>query len=364
MSGTSSTTLIDSLETAIVVVSSDLCCLQMNEASEALFCSSRNVIVGESIANLLPANQDLIDHCKHSLLSGTKLRVRDATIHLPHWKRSTRVDYSLTPIPLSEDSYGVVVELHEAEQRARLSNDDKQVGQFETAISIVKGLSHEIKNPLAGIRGAAQLLQRVDVIDQVGCSQISEFTDVIMTEVDRLANLLDRMSTLKKEPRREAVDIHQLIAHCASLTQTEFGDGLEIIGDYDTSLPKPHIDKDQMVQVLLNLLKNAGQALERRIAEGKGTIKLTTRVAYPDPTRLLMPLLGIQISVTDNGAGLTTAMRERAFLPMVTDKPQGTGLGLAIAQEIIQNHGGFIRIEDAESGAHFSIFIPLGANDE
>ena len=341
--------LFNSLETAVVVVSAQMVCDGINEAAERLLCTSQRRAEGQGLVELFPANEDLIAHCAHSLALEVKLVARDVAIHIPLWQRSTRVDYSIAPFELDGQT-GLLLELHEVERRAQASENIKQAEQFDSAIAIVKGLSHEIKNPLAGIRGAAQLLQRSGL-----SPAYTEFTDIIVSEVDRLANFLNRMSTLNKAPHRALVDCHELLEHCASLAQTEFGESLQFQRDYDTSLPEIDVDSDQLIQVLLNIIKNAGQAMQ-----GNGQIRLVTRVAYPDTSRHLMPGMGVQMIIADNGPGLSPAMRARAFLPLVTDKPGGTGLGLAIAQEIIHHHQGFIRADDVHTGAQFSLFLPLG----
>lgn len=237
------------------------------------------------------------------------------------------------------------------------------LARFKVATQIVRGLAHEIKNPLGGIRGAAQLLAL-----ETGSPETREFTSVITQEVDRLSELLGRMSGGHGSPQSEMVDIHEPITQVASLVKAEHGNLLELSYNFDTSLPRVEANFDQLKQALLNLVKNAAQWSlygAENLPGDQALVTLRTRAAYPDPRRSLMPQSGVRIQIQDNGPGVDASIADQLFLPMVSRREGGTGLGLSISQEIAQSHGGFIALDERSpsGGASFSFYIPYSQSE-
>ena len=349
--------IFDCLSTAILVFDDQSACVYSNEACQALLVRSNRWLLGQSISNIFKANDAIVSQSLAVQKTQQNVVLREQDIPLPDWRRSLLLDVNISPC-LSLGPASLVLELIDRKEVSKLSHDSNTAAIFKAATRIVRGLCHEIKNPLGGIRGAAQLLSL-----ETDSSETREYTTVITHEVDRLSNLLNRMSSGAGSFERSEIDIHQPMAYIAQLVEAEFGAELEISFDFDTSLPRIEANIDSLKQALLNMVKNAAQwavigAAEN--AQGRAAICLRTRTAYPDLRRSLMPERGIQIQIRDNGPGVDASIADQLFLPMVTRRDGGTGLGLSISQEIVQSHGGFIELDDPDGlvGASFSVFLP------
>jgi two-component system nitrogen regulation sensor histidine kinase GlnL len=214
---------------------------------------------------------------------------------------------------------------------------------------MLRGLAHEIKNPLGGLRGAAQLLAR-----ELPTKELKEYTGVIISEADRLQKLVNRILGPNKMPKKEPVSIHEVLEHVRSLLLAEAPEGIRIQRDYDPSIPDINADRDQLIQALLNIMRNAVEAMH-----GDGDIKLRTRVIRKFTIGQKQQNLVAQIQVIDNGPGIPQEILEQIFFPMVTSRAEGTGLGLAIAQSLIQQHNGIIECKSKPGRTEFSIYIPI-----
>ena len=344
--------ILEYLSTSTIVLDDDLRCVYLNEAAEGLIEISRRSAEGRRIDELLPANVALVEQVKAVLANGVVLIVRDEEVHIPVWQRSERVDYQLTRFKM-DDTFQVLIELRQIDRVTRMANDAEQAARYQAALAMVQGISHEIRNPLGGIRGAAQLLDKK--LDASGLDQeLGEYSQVIIREADRLSRLVSRLSAGHRTLQKTAINIHQLLQHCIDLIAAEFGDKVVVDRDYDMGLPTLLLDSEQIIQVVLNILLNGVQSME-----GEGQLTIRTRVALADATRNSMPTKGVRIQIQDAGTGVAPELRERVFFPMVTSRDEGTGLGLAIAQEIAQNHGGFIAIDECWDGASFSLYLPF-----
>jgi len=351
--------VFDCLSTAILVVDDEGACVYANEACQALLVRSNRWLQGQSAANIFKTNEALVSQIQSAQKIPQSIVLRELDIPLPDWQRSLLLDVNISPCP-SLGASALVLELIDRKEVSKLSHDSNTTAIFRAATRIVRGLCHEINNPLGGIRGAAQLLSL-----ETDSPEIREYTTVITHEVDRLSNLLNRMSSGAGSIERAEIDIHQPMAQIAQLLNAEFGSELDISFDFDTSLPRIEANLDSLKQALLNMIKNAAQWALIGVAESgeegsRAGICLRTRTAYPDLRRSLMPEQGIQIQVRDNGPGVDPAITDQLFLPMVTRREGGTGLGLSISQEIVQSHGGFIELDEPDglAGASFSIFLP------
>jgi len=353
--------IFDSLSTAVLVFGSENDCVHVNESCESLLLKSRRALLGKSIENILGADPEIIRNCALARQYGQSIVLREIEIYLPDWQRQLLLDLTITPCELEGDS-ALLLELIDRKEVQKLSQDNDLLARFKVATQIVRGLAHEIKNPLGGIRGAAQLLAL-----ETDNPDAHEYTSVITQEVDRLSDLLSRMSGGNNSFDREQVDIHEPVTHIAELLKAEHGEMLEFDYNFDTSLPYVDLNFDQIKQALLNLMKNAAQwSLTARQAEGGSVVVgIKTRAAHPNLMRSLMPQRGVRIQIVDNGPGVDKSIVDQLFLPMVTRREGGTGLGLSISQEIAQNHGGFIELDEhpEQGGASFSLYLPYRHKD-
>ena len=244
----------------------------------------------------------------------------------------------------------VIVEMVEIEQQTRQDREERLQDQVQANKELIRNLAHEIKNPLGGIRGAAQLLG-MEVEDRA----LGEYTQVIIAEADRLQALVDRLLAPHRHARVEAeLNIHEVFERVRKVVQAEYPQSLVIDRDYDASIPDMRGDKEQMIQVVLNLVRNAAQALE-----GQGRILLTTRVARQVTIVKQRHRLALDLHVIDNGPGIPESIRDRIFFPLVSGREGGSGLGLSLAQSFVQQHGGLIECESRPGRTDFRILLPM-----
>jgi two-component system nitrogen regulation sensor histidine kinase GlnL len=254
-----------------------------------------------------------------------------------------------------EATPNVVVELVEIEQQARQDREERALGQTQLTKELVRNLAHEIKNPLGGIRGAAQLLQM-----EVESRGLGEYTQVIIGEADRLQSLVDRLLAPHRNPQVVGdVNIHEVCERVRALVLAEFPRGLVIERDYDTSIPEFRGDREQLIQAVLNIVHNAAQALAERIVAGDACIGFRTRVARQVTLGKRRYRLALELRIRDNGPGVPQAIREHIFYPLVSGRDGGSGLGLTLAQTFVQQHHGTIECESVPGNTVFKIEIPL-----
>ena len=249
----------------------------------------------------------------------------------------------------------IVIELLPLEQQARQEREERLAEQARANKELFRNLAHEIKNPLGGIRGAAQLLEM-----EIEGRELREYTQVIIHEADRLQLLVDRLLA----PHRHAqvmgdVNIHEVCERVRSLVLAEFPRGLKVVRDYDTSIPEFRGDREQLIQAVLNIVHNAAQALIERIAQGDAEIVLRTRVLRQVTIGKQRHRLALELHVVDNGPGVPESIKERVFFPLVSGRDGGTGLGLTLAQTFVQQHHGLIELDSRPGCTDFSILIPL-----
>lgn len=259
------------------------------------------------------------------------------------------------PLPLSDRGEQVLVEMLEVEQQTRQDREERALDQLEANMELIRNLAHEIKNPLGGIRGAAQLLAM-----DLASPELTEYTDVIVHEADRLQALVDRLLAPHRHPHRVSdVNIHEVCERVRSLVVAEFAPGLAVQRDYDTSLPEFRGDREQLIQALLNIVQNAAQALRERIGKGDARIVLRTRVARQVTIGKQRCRLALELHVEDNGPGVPEDLRDRIFYPLVSGREGGSGLGLTLAQMLVQQHHGSIDCDSVPGRTVFKVVIPL-----
>lgn len=249
----------------------------------------------------------------------------------------------------------LLAEVVEISQQARLEREEQWHNQAQANKELIRNLAHEIKNPLGGIRGAAQLLHA-----ELPSFELQEYTQVIIAEADRLQTLVDRLLAPHRKPHVVGdVNIHEICEHVRTLLQAEFPQGLTIEQDYDASLPEFRGDKEQLIQAVLNIAHNAAQALQPRIAAGDARIVFRTRVARQMTVARQRYKLALVLHIVDNGPGIPAELKDRMFFPLISGREGGSGLGLTLAQTFVQQHQGTIECDSQPGNTDFRITIPL-----
>ena len=255
---------------------------------------------------------------------------------------------SATFTAVDSKNMAFLLEFHPISQQIKVMRDEQHLLQQQANRELLRNLAHEIKNPLGGIRGAAQLLAHELSIET------REYTHVIIQEADRLQSLMDRLLTPHRLPQINPLNIHEVLERVRSVTLAETPQGLAISRDYDISIPEVVGDREQLIQVVLNIVRNAVQALQ-----GKGNVCLRTRVLRQVTLAMKRHALAVQVQIIDNGPGIPESIRDRIFFPLVSAREGGTGLGLTLAQTFVHQHHGTIEVESCSGRTVFSILLPL-----
>jgi len=339
--------ILENLHTTVLLFDQQLSLRHINPAGEMLFAVSAGRIVGTR-AHLLFNHDELVAALRTAVATGHPFTERELVLALAPQRKVT-VD--LTAIPLRDPQSGteLLVELNEIDRQLRITRDEGILAQSAATRALVRGLAHEIKNPLGGLRGAAQLLER-----ELAAEELKEYTRVIISEADRLQNLVNRMLGPNALPHKQATNIHQVTERVRQVVQAEVPETVHIHTDYDPSIPDLEADRDQLIQAVMNLVRNAAQAVSPR-----GHITLRTRTLRQYTIGQTRHKLVARIEVIDNGPGIPPEMLENVFLPMVTGRADGTGLGLPIAQSLVNQHGGLIECESQPGRTAFTILLPL-----
>ena len=345
----------DHLATMVAVIEPNGQCLFANVAFEEELGLSRRSVLRETVFNWFeePALlQDVVRAVSANEYATSRLEAR--------LKRHPNVFSDPLPVQVlvtrMEHGDLVVIELVEVEQQTRQDREERVQDQVQANKELIRNLAHEIKNPLGGIRGSAQLLQM-----ELESKALTEYTQVIIHEADRLQALVDRLLAPHRRPHLVGdVNIHEVCERVRSLILAEFPRGLRVWRDYDTSLPEFRGDREQLIQALLNIAHNAAQALSERILQdGDALITLRTRVARRVTINRHLHRLALVLHIEDNGPGIPESLRDRIFYPLVSGREGGSGLGLTLAQTFVQQHHGTIECESEPGRTVFRILIPL-----
>ncbi len=251
--------------------------------------------------------------------------------------------------PVSFEGASLIVELNDITRRARITRENALMIQHGAGRQMIRQLAHEIKNPLGGIRGAAQLLER-----QLGSDELKEYTEVVISETDRLAALVDTLLGPGGLPNKKPTNVHELLEYVVRVVQAEDHRSITIQRDYDPGLPLLLLDRDQIIQALMNLVRNATQVLA-----GHGTVKLRSRAVNNFTIGDTRHRVIASIEIIDDGPGIPRDIQDSIFYPLITGNPEGTGLGLPLAQELISRHGGMIEFESRPGRTIFFVRIPI-----
>ncbi|MDR9437766.1 MAG: nitrogen regulation protein NR(II) [Thiohalophilus sp.] len=340
--------VLEAMTSGLMLFDQDLCLRYVNAATEMLFGSSGPHLIGHRFEDLFETPDNVADELREALASGHPFTRHEVSLKLIHG-REVVVDLTALPLVEREQAPELLVEVSQMDRLLRIARDESRAAQQQTTQQMLRGLAHEIKNPLGGLRGAAQLLAR-----ELPTDELKEYTGVIISEADRLQKLVNRILGPNKMPRLEPVNVHEVLEHVRSLLLAEAPEGIRLRRDYDPSIPDITADRDQIVQALLNIIRNAIEALE-----GEGDVTLRTRVIRKFTIGQKQHDLVAQIQIIDNGPGIPAEILERIFFPMVSSRAEGTGLGLAIAQSLIQQHNGIIECDSEPGRTVFSIYIPI-----
>jgi len=345
--------ILDNLSTAVVLLNSDLNIEYINPASENLFQISNKQATGAYLNRIMNIDDSFVDRLRDAINNFHPITEHEACISLPHG-REIIIDYHLNPIQLPNQVMQLMLEISHIDRHIRIAREEKLLNEQHATRNLVRGMAHEIKNPLGGLRGAAQLLER-----ELPNAELKEYTQIIIGEADRLQSLVDRMLGPNNVPKKHNVNIHQILEHVRQLIQVELPDDAHIHFklDYDPSLPDIMADSDMMIQIILNITRNAVQALD-----GNGEITFKTRPLRNFTIGHTHHRLVLQVDIMDNGSGIPEELQEQIFYPMVTGRADGTGLGLSIAQSLINQHNGLIKVTSRPAETVFTLYLPLSAD--
>lgn len=337
---------LELLATPVVLVDAEWRLVHANPAAEDLFAFSLKSAVGQALAQLFTDTSELVaslntvsgDHWSYTGRDLVLTRPGQAGLHL---------NCLITPADTGGARF--LIEFRPIDQQIKLAREQRQMDQQQANRELIRNLAHEIRNPLGGLRGSAQLLER-----ELERPDLREYTQVIIKEADRLQALMDRLLTPHRPPQIGPLNIHEVLERVRTLVLAEFPDGIRIERDYDASLPDLHGDKEQLIQAVLNVVRNAAQALQ-----GRGEIQLRTRAARQVTLAKRRHKLALELQVVDNGPGIPEVLRERIFYPLVSGRDGGSGLGLTLSQTFVQYHQGTIECDSKPGRTCFTIMLPL-----
>ncbi len=343
---------LDLLTTAVLAIDEHGKIIYANLAAEHLFdLAKRNLYdlpVETLFLNSKQVRKMLLDiwQCSCSV-NRQMLEIRR------HPQGSTQVYLSMSLF--DEGGMFTLFEIRELEQQLKLDRETRMLDQSQANRELIRNLAHEIKNPLGGIRGAAQLLE-----SEFENSVFREYTQVIIKEADRLQTLVDRLLAPHRKPHVPSlISIHEVCERVRSVVLAEHPRGLHIIRDYDISIPEFYADFEQLIQVLLNIVNNSTQALSEKIQDDEARIILCTRIVRQLTLHRRRHRLALDLQVIDNGSGISPELRDKIFYPLVSGREGGSGLGLTIAQTFVQQHGGTIDCESVSGQTVFRILLPI-----
>ena len=346
------TELFDSLSTGIVVLDAQLCPIYANVSAQDFMAVSLRQARGRPFSELFYDPRQLLDVLRRSLTNletCTQHELMLKAVGSAAHREPSLIDLIVTPLEGQVTGTYLLLELSDATQRQRISRDTEILADMDASRLMVRQLAHEVKNPLGGLRGAAQLLDK-----ELSHASLREYTAVIIAEADRLVALVDSMVGGGGPPRKDLLNIHELCEHVVKLIRAEAPAGVQIERDYDPSLPDANVDRNQIVQALLNVVRNALQAVGRH-----GRILVRTRVRSGVHIGKVRHRLVAAIEVEDNGPGVPPDLIKTLFLPLVTGRSNGSGLGLAVAQDLATRHGGIIEFTSQPGRTVFSMLLPL-----
>lgn len=344
--------LLDALVTSVFLLDAGLCVSYLNSAAQTLMGLGSNQVMGRRLTDLVRGADTLSALLERARVAGEGVVQRELTWPVPGGGERI-LDCSVSRVVLGREGARVLVEIEDVTQHRRLARENALLAQLGGSRLMVRQLAHEIKNPLGGLRGAAQLLER-ELLDP----SLREYTRVIISEADRLAGLLDSMLGPGRPPARQSINIHELLERVYHLLRSEAPRDVVVARDYDPSLPPLTVDPNHIIQAMLNLGRNALQALAGPTVESP-RLTLRTRAATGVSIGATRHRAVALIEFEDNGPGVPPGIRDTLFYPLVSGRADGTGIGLGIAQDLISRHGGLIEFDSLPGRTVFTILLPL-----
>jgi len=337
---------LEVLSTSVLLLDRDHRAVYANPAAENLFEFSNRHIHGLTLQQIFAETDSLVSAVEHAIASNASFTEHELSLAAPGREKMLVSCYIS---PLSLDQGHLLLEFHQIEQQIKIAREERMLLQQQANRELIRNLAHEIKNPLGGIRGAAQLLEH-----ELPRPGLREYTQVIIKESDMLQSLMDRLLTPHRLPRFAPVNIHEVRERVRSLVLAETPEGVTLRRDYDLSLPELMADQEQLIQALLNIVRNAVQAMH-----GKGEIVLRSRVARQVTLAKKLHRLAIRLQILDNGPGIPEAIREKIFYPLVSGREGGSGLGLSLAQTFVNQHQGTIECDSRPGSTCFTLLLPI-----
>ncbi|MCH8135165.1 MAG: PAS domain-containing protein [Proteobacteria bacterium] len=339
--------ILESLSTGLILLDQSLLVVGLNPAAENILGISDTRARGDSLLRLIGDEPELQDILSRALASGDEYANEIQLAANESHARQRTVDCRVSALDLPPAA--LLVEMTDVTRRTLINRENALLIQHGAGRRMVRQLAHEIKNPLGGIRGAAQLLER-----QLASDDLKEYTQVIISETDRLAALVDTLLGPGGPPNKQAVNIHELLEYVIRIIEAESIFSITLSRDYDPGLPQIDLDRDQVIQALLNLVRNAVAALD-----GQGALTLRTRAVSNFTIGNTRHRVIASIEIEDDGPGIPPELQDSVFYPLVTSRVEGTGLGLPTAQELISRHGGLIEFESKPGRTVFFVRLPL-----
>jgi two-component system nitrogen regulation sensor histidine kinase GlnL len=337
---------LEHLSTAIILLDEQSRFAYLNPAAEHLFALSNTNLLGHPLQYAFSHTEQLFGAIASAIASNASHIEHDLTLATHSF--GSKIHVSCTVTPLSGE-FALLLEFHTIERPLKLAREEQMLDQTQANRLLLRNLAHEIKNPLGGIRGAAQLLEQ-----ELDRPELREYTQVVIQEADRLRSLMENLLTPQNAPHFSALNIHEVLERVRSVVLAEIPDGLIIQRDYDTSLPALTGDKERLIQVMLNIVRNAAQAMRSR-----GTIILRTRITRQVTLMKKRHRLAVVVQIIDNGPGIPTHLQDKIFYPLVSGRADGHGLGLTLAQDFISQHQGTIEFESEPGRTCFTVMLPL-----
>lgn len=318
----------------------------MNAAAENLFGQSRERILQKPYTALF-GNLMIIEHLQYVLDNEETQSLRSC--HLKDSHTEITVDCVASPLLKEGKLIGVVLELLRVDHHLRIVKEEQLLTQQKATQQLVRGMAHEIKNPLGGLRGAAQLLE-----SELDSDELKEYTHIIISEADRLKNLVDRMLGSRQPTKNESINIHEVLERVRKLVKADIPDGVNLRFDYDPSIPDLLADRDNLIQIIFNIVGNALKAVGN-----KGNILFRTRVLRNYTINHQQHRLALRLEIIDDGRGVPKDISDKLFFPMISGSAKGTGLGLSIAQSLANRHNGVIEFESKPGKTRFILLLPM-----
>ena len=342
---TSITSSLEHLATSVILLDGESRVIYLNPAAENLLGLSNKHLIGQSLQQTFADAEQLLHAIQQAQQNHAAYVEHDLRLTSPQGRKML-LHCMVTPLQGGRE---MQLEFHTIDRPLKLAREEQMLDQTQASRLLLRNLAHEIKNPLGGIRGAAQLLEQ-----ELEKPALREYTQVVIKEADRLRTLTEKLLTPQQAHQLGAVNIHEVLERVRSVVLAEMTEGLTVKRDYDLSLPDLHGDKEQLIQTMLNIVSNAAQAMQ-----GKGEIILRTRVARQATLMKRRHRLAIMVQIIDNGPGIPEELHDKIFYPLVSGRADGHGLGLTLAQDFISQHQGSIECESEPGRTCFTIMLPI-----